>query len=61
MKRVKVLFEALVEDDQLKSEEELKEEDYIDYEDAAAMGGLNEIVKGSYEYNVSVFVFDEED
>lgn len=58
MKRVKVLFEALVEDDQIKSEDEL---DYIDYEEAVSIGGIDEIIEGSFEYTVGVFVLDEED
>ena len=61
MKRVKILYEALVEDDQLKSEEDLQSEGYIDYEEAVSIGGIDEIIDGSFEYTMNVFVFDEDE
>lgn len=52
MKRVRVIYEAIVDDDKVKSEEDVIAEGFDDLEDAILTDGLDSVINGSYEFFV---------
>ena len=52
MKRVRVIYEAIVDDDKVKSEEDVIAEGFDDLEDAILTDGLDSVINGSYEFLV---------
>lgn len=58
MKRVRVILEAVVEDEQIKEKSDLFSDGYDGYEDAIISEGLDGIIDGSFEYNVTYDISD---
>ncbi len=61
MKRIRVWYEAVVEEDKLKTNVEAIKEGYDDLEDAIITDGIKGVIKGSYEYSVNWAIFDEDE
>lgn len=59
MKIVKILYEILIDDDQLKDETDVRVDGFEDYADAVSCDGIDAIIDGSYEYVVKVDVAEE--
>jgi len=58
MKRVRVTFEAIVDDEQIKSKEDIEVEGFEDIEDAILTDGLEGVIDGSYSYTTSWEILD---
>ena len=52
MKRVRITFEAIVDDEQIKSIKDIQDEGFDDLEDAITTDGLEGVIKGSYTYAI---------
>lgn len=61
MKRVKITFEAIVEDEQIKQETDIFADGFEDLEDAIMTDGLDGVIDGSYEYSVDWEISDVKD
>lgn len=61
MKKVRVTYEAIVDDSKLKNEDDVIEEGYEDIEDAILSDGLEGVIRGSYEYRIDWEISDAED
>ncbi len=57
LKKVRVVFESIVEEWQIKDETEILE-DYDSYHDAVACDGLDAIINGSYDYQAYCKISD---
>ena len=53
MKKVRVTFEAIGDDEQIKSKEDIEAEGFEDIEDAILTDGLEGVIDGSYSYTTS--------
>lgn len=60
MKRVRITFEAIVEDEQIKSIEDIQNEGFDDLEDAITTDGLEGVIEGSYTYSTKWEIENEE-
>lgn len=58
MKKVKITYEAIVEDEQVKSEDDVLLEGFDNLADAVSSDGLDGIIDGSYEWSVNFEVLD---
>lgn len=61
MKKVRVTYEAIVEDNQIKSKDEILADGYEDVEDAIVGDGLRGVIYGMYEYSVDWEITDVEE
>ena len=57
MKRVRIIFEAIVDDSLLRDEDDILSE-YGSLEDAATLDGLDGLIDGSYEYTTKFSIVD---
>lgn len=58
MKRVRVTFEAIVDDEQIKSNDDVMADGFEDLEDAILTDGLDGVIDGSYSYTTSWEITD---
>ena len=58
MKSVRVIFEAIVDDDQIKDETDAQDDGFDCLEDAVSCDGLDALIMGSYEYTTEFEVLD---
>ena len=58
MKKVRVTYEAIIDDDKLKTEDDVITEGYEDIEDAIISDGLEGVIEGSYDYRISWEITD---
>ena len=57
MKKVKIVFEAIVDEELLRDEDDILSE-YGSLEDAASLDGLDGFIDGSYEYTTKFSIVE---